>query len=415
MSRISLLLYFVSGISMSFIALGLNTFFPLLVYLILSVIVRRRGLQFLDVIFTLNITFNVFLYFVYIWKYGAPYFVGGSDGLFSFELPAKTVLQLIDSLNYIKFNVTTQLSTGSGRVVGYVYVVAVIMKGLKFFGLSYAPFYPIMLNTLLLTGSTYFLFKISVDRLGFSFNKARLVALIFGLFPLVMFVNSHVWRDSLFNFLLILIIYYSYSKSVRSKVFIFVLILIMTQLRLEYAVVILLFWISVPIIERRILSGTRDLNTLVINVAMILCIAISIYVIFASSSYLQSQLLRTSGLDEYRSASGLTGVIFTLPWYLKFPLKLFYLIIMPYPGIGTIEQAIQGTGTLVQIIFTPVVFYSAYKASKDKRLTRIVLWFVLFFFLIGMGTVDFKHKPSLIIFGSILCVHGLQYFKLIRK
>jgi uncharacterized protein with PQ loop repeat len=170
-------------------------------------------------------------------------------------------------------------------------------------------------------------------------------------------------------------------------------------------------WISVPYIKRTFFKVKNWKKKITTTFLLIGSFGLLAFLLYSYVPFIQMLVEKTFELDQERAEAGLTGVIFTLPWYFRFPSKLLFIIGMPYPGLGSFEQAFQGLGTLIQLIFTPVAFYGAIKGFRIENLQEITIWFFFFLLLIGLGSVDFKHKPTIILFGSILVVYGLRYFR----
>jgi uncharacterized protein with PQ loop repeat len=168
----------------------------------------------------------------------------------------------------------------------------------------------------------------------------------------------------------------------------------------------------IPYVKKFYLDVRSQKKKIITSLILISSLGILVFLLYSYVPFIESLVEQSLRTDEKRvSGTGVASFIFTLPWYLRYPSKLLFTIVKPYPTFGSLPHMFQGMGTFVQLIFTPVAFYGAIKALKIKNLQNISVWFFFFLLLVGLGSVDFKHKPTILLFGSFLVVYGLRYFK----
>lgn len=353
-------------------------------------------------IFLINILFNLILNRIYIFEYGEPYFMGGSDDKISFEETAMFMLEEY-SLNLVDF-----ISNGFifHNSILYVYVVALLMKIGELFD-GYYTIVPIFLNSFILTLTAAKFYKICHLKFNLTQIKSTKLTYVFAFFPLVMFMNSHVFRDTLVNYLIISMISIVLFKSSFTGLKILLLLLIMFFLRIEYVAV----FASLLLSRYIFLCASRQ--NLIIKLAGMLSIVFGVtYLLFEYSYILSYTLENIEMYDRIRIEKGnpLVQKIFSLPPALRIPAKFVFLLLNPSPSFGTIEQMFIGFGTIIQVLVTPWVFYGVYLRLKQKDF--IALLFVIMFLVIGLVSVDAKHKYTLIMLGVLPTYFAFQKLKL---
>lgn len=406
--RNNVILSLLTLILVSIFSLVVNNFLVCFLFLVLNTILfikykNNEDLQFLIFAFSINIIFNLILNRIYIYEYGEPYFMGGSDDKWSFEFKAANWVTEF-GLNPIDY-----ISQGffQSNSVLYVYIVSLFMKSSNFLG-NYYTILPIFFNSFILVQIGKKIYEIAILHYGLSNKNAKSVTLIFMLFPLVMFMNSHVFRDTLVNYLIISIfhaILVTKSKFNFIKISLFLGLIFL--LRVEYT---LLFLVILLLNSLNKIESKLALKSIYFSLSII----ISAFVLFNFNiiNYFLGEMEMYDNL-RVNVGSPLLGKIFSLPIYLRIPAKFIFLLLNPAPSFGTLEQTFIGLGTIIQFVLTPFTFYGIYLMFKKKDILAIT--FIVMFFMIGLISVDSKHKYSLIMLGIIPTYMALQKIRVIIK
>lgn len=390
----------------------INNFYPFFIYisLLLVLLVFFTSRYHLLSIFNFNIIFNIVLNRFYLYKYGLPYYMGGSDDLRSFEIPAEQLIngfgRAMDSFDVI---VSVILTNPTYSNIGYIFVVAFFMKLGQLID-SYYTIVPIFFNSFVLVIISLVSKDISIKYFRFTKKRANLIMVLTATFPLIVFMNSHVFRDTLFNLFLILSIYITLIPVRIKWLWILFVLFGISFLRIEYLPIILFNILILPKYLLFLKINTQNHKPFILHLILYfvsICL-FSLAMKFGTIDYIFN---RIQYYDEIRSelSGRFSNYIFKLPIYLRVPAKFLFLIVNPTPSYGSIEQSYIGTGTLIQLVFTPLTFIGVFLGLKNKNYISYV--FIILFLMIGFVSVDSRHKTFLIILGIPLTFYGIDYIK----
>jgi hypothetical protein len=388
-------------------AISVNSYTVFFLFLLLLVFVIAFGLKSKEFSFLLfpfcgNILFNIVLNRIYMFEYGEPYFMGGSDDKWSFEYMSSLVLEqrllfdvnaLLDGLNH-------------HNSILYVHIVAFFMKIADSID-RYYTIIPVFVNSFILTLTGARLYKIANKHYMLDIASSKKMTILFLCFPLIVFFSSHVFRDTLVNFIIISIFYYLlFNRRWFKYLKILVCLGALVFLRIEYVaffgIVVALYILNKSISSKKVLRNVYLTLGVIIAVIMIRNIALIDYFLGEIEMY-----------DNFRVKHGSPTLerIFGLPIYLRVPAKFVFLLLNPSPSFGTIEQGFLGLGTVIQFFLTPFTFYGVIKEVRKRDILSIT--FLLMFLMIGIVSVDAKHKFSLVMLGIIPTYLALQKVKIL--
>ena len=403
---------FITLISVYIFCLYIDIFYPFTVYLfclfVLAFLFSSR--LYICSLFNLNILFNIALNRFYLYKYGSPYYMGGSDDLRSFEVPAQQLINGFGkAMNSFEVIISIIINNPTSSNIGYIFIVAFFMKIGDYID-SYYTIVPIFFNSFILSIISLINKEISLKYFKFSLHRSYTIMIITAIFPLIVFMNSHVFRDTLFNLTLILSIYITVIQVRLKLLWIFSILFSICFLRIEYLPLILF---NLFILPQYLDFSIKYYKSFKMKLLYIIIFIFSLFTILILYKYniIEYVILRIQYYDKIRSelSGKFSNYIFKLPMYLRIPSKFIFLLINPTPSYGSVEQSYIGTGTLIQLFFTPVTFIGIYLGLANKNYIAFV--FVLLFLMIGFISVDSRHKTFLLIIGIPLTYYGYDYLK----
>ena len=400
-ARIIYIITFLSVLSFSVILnnIIIFAFFLSLFFVIALRFNYSKQKNILLTIFCINILFNILLNRIYVFEYGEPYFMGGSDDKIAYEDIASWMLNEY-GLKPFEFISNGLIFHNS---ILYVYIVAIFMEISNFFG-AYYTIIPVFFNSFILVFTANKFFTIAKEYYNLNSKESRKITLWFVFFPLVIFMNSHVFRDTIVNFLIINLIFLLIFKNKIKWLKIIFIIFLMALLRIEYAI----FFTLISIVS--LISAFLKTNGKIkfFYYSIFVCFILILLLNASFFTYLQSEMEKYD-LVRVNKGSTLIASLFSLPLYLRIPAKFLFLLVNPTPSFGTIEQTFLGLGTIIQFLFTPITFYAVSRQLFSKNIIPVT--FVLMFLMIGLISVDAKHKYSLIMLGVIPTFIALKSIK----
>lgn len=347
------------------------------------------------------------IYYANIMAYGEPYYLGGSDDLFFEETgfivskasifdPRKISLGVLDEYtNAPLFSVYT----------GLIVTFSEVFDG-------YNSFIPRILNTYFLIWIAI-IFRNLLEKYGSFDKKKSLIAVtVFALTPNVLFINSHIFRDT-FNLLQVLLAAYLFGEIFKRKNY-------------QYKIFQLIAFIFVFILMYYTRKNSIAFFGTIVALAILFknkpkrkIFVLSVLLIIFSNTILE--FLNFKHFQEIysdylvaRSGDGLSRFIFDrelLPFGIV--LRSVYALMTPFPNFALLFKenakilydfawSFVMMGTLVQMFFAPYVL------MRIKKIDWLTLSFVSWFIPIIVTTFTFRHTMFYHIFLVAMAVDGFS-------
>lgn len=409
-SKASLMLFFLITIIMtSILTMSFSVFIIQLFFgSITAVYLWTKNIETVKIYLTIFIFAFIFVFLVYKANeltYGLPYYSGGSDDLI-FEQRARLVAEA-NIYNPAKL-LGTVLDRYDHTPFFYSYI-GFFIKISEVFG-GYTTFIPRILNVYILMWICFCLEYLFSRYTNFSSKKIELSILIFGITPNILYLNAHVFRDTL-NLFQILVIAVVFDKilndrKIITKVFNILVMCILIYVTYYTRVNSLAF---VGILAVFIFSETIKIKK---RYMLVLLFIISI------STNLFSKLGFEYFVDTYRdytlsfAGDGLSSVVFQQPLFpIGIVLRSLYAFIIPFPNFFMLFKDTSRLlydfiyfliylGVVVQILSIPFLV---------KRLVKFdwlsVVFFGLFLSVIST-TFTFRHVMLYYPFFVAIAVDG---------
>jgi hypothetical protein len=376
------------------------------------------------VVYCLSTVFAIILYFVYVDRYGVPYYIGGSDDL-AYEEWGKSAAQIpIWDYTSIRGGVVASWHNSPG----YVYIVGLLYRFGELLG-GFNTMLPRLLNAAALALIAAMSYRLAL-LYEFSARTSFRLALLVGLLPIMMFNAAHTFRDTLASFLSIWIVYnwVKVSVSPRNRVWIeiqawlltILVFVILNQIRSQQAIAVLVVAIISAVIPRAVSAGKlRNRNLPTAFVTGVLAIAFLVMLVGIRGDVDQDVTGWVNRLDEtqesyaeYRlglAGDGLSRFVFGADPPLSYVLRTLYALITPLPVLTTeVERLWISIGTVVQYLFLPFLGLGIIYSALDRSKWILLLAFALFFG--GTAVVSFtsRHISQFLPYGVLIAAIGFR-------
>jgi hypothetical protein len=365
----------------------------------------------------------VFLYIIYIQRYGSPYFIGGSDDLM-YENYAHLVAQTF--WMHDPEDIKLLINVPGHNSIGYVYLLSLLIRFSEFFG-GYNTMIPRILNAGILGLVAVLLSRIAMQ-IGLRKKDSLIAGIWVILFPMMFYSAAHVFRDTITLLILLSCLYLALAISThRSKIFHPVwliyslpfplLILMILEFRAFYAIPIISMLLSawffkiMPVVRLRLWHASFIFPAIVISWQLASETQIVTSAISTMTRYaLKFELASRTGFD------GLSQVLFNLPQPLQTFGRLGYALVTPLPVLySKIEWNLLGMGALVQFYFSTFVILGMRLVYRCPRMLPIVFGFLIICFSYVMGTFTFRHSTQWFPFAILLGIIGYRHYWYYRK
>jgi hypothetical protein len=361
------------------------------------------------IVFAVAVGFMLLVHYANIQAYDVPYYKSGSDDL-QFERDAlKAMLNDTYMPNQLLGTVLDQFHNASI----YVTYIALIMKFATWFD-GYSTFLPKMMNVFFLLWLTMLISYILRKYVYFTDKKILWFIALFAMTPNILYINSHVFRDTL-NMLQIMLIVFCIDKLFVKKwgilqviILLCMPVLIFTTFYLRENSLVFAAIMSILILLRKL--NIRYFYIILLNIPLL------IFTSFLEQIRFQYFFEKYS---EYQTiiSSGLSNLIFEQP---LFPFGVFlrfgYAFISPFPNFPGLFRVVDQAGldwiyffiylfVVVQILCIPWMF---------KRLLTIdwlTLSFIFLLFGVILTTFTFRHVIFYYPFMVALAVDGYTRVK----
>jgi len=418
-----------------FISQNLATYFFFIGLSVLSLwFIRKWPKEWLwiyIIILSISLIFVVFVYAGNTAQYGNPYYSGGSDDK-TYEMRAlKAMAENLFTPQAIQTHILSEYDVGS-LYYAFLSVVAFLAKPLG----GYSTWLGRTLNVFLLIYTLMLIHYLILLVEPLKRNVANIAVLVIAAMPIVQYVNSHVFRDTLNLFLVIFLavlltkIFYGKYTSDRATRFgvifdytmLLVSIVLLYYLRrntLIYPIAIFSF-ITFDKYKPKIMFFTKKLyhehkfkfSLLILSMIMILVLAVVLVV--------QSRFINFSYYVDFytkykqtQAVGGLSYFVFDTPLLpMGVILRSLYAFVSPFPSLYGSMIGIRSFGveTVMLTVSAGVgitFFMLPYIFKRICQFDWISLSFIVIFLSIIVTTFTFRHMIFYYPFMMILGVDGI--------
>lgn len=427
LSELSSLALVISVVIVSCFALmeaSFSTFILFFVFLLLgSLIVGRKDIVAFDLfleVYSIVAISAVVLYWIYMARYGTPYYIGGSDDL-AYELWAEDAVRKLGIFEYGRIRGTVVNPWHNS--VGYVYLLSLLYRLGELFD-GFHTMIPRLFNGMCVGLLSVFSYRLAM-RLRFERWRSVTIALFSGFLPIIVYNAIHTFRDTLVALIVIISVYLwtpqqDFSHSGRSNLkrwmVTILLALVLSEIRYYHSLVILIvaFVGDVFIRERK---PSDRLQTLYVFAAIVL----ATIVLFALRNDILNIVERLSdsqeGYTDYRIglSQGLGAYVFSTPPPLGYILRIGYALISPLPTLSfEVERLLLSLGTLFQFFFLPFLALGFLRATKQRPLWPTFIGFTLLFLGMALFTFAERHIVPFMPLAVILAALGYERYRHLR-
>lgn len=363
--------------------------------------------------FVVAIGFMFLVHYAYIQAYDLPYYNGGSDDI-QFERDAlQAMLAEVYAPQELVGTVLNQFHSASF----YVTFVALVMKFSSFFD-GYTTFLPKVINVFLLLWATMLISYLLRKYVGFTNKQILWFIGLFSMTPNMLYINSHIFRDTL-NLLLIMLIVVCIDKLFVKKwgvlqvvIALFFPLIIFCTFYLRENSLVFAAIMSILILLRKL--KIRYFYIFLLNIPLL------IFTTFLEQIRFDYFVEKYS---EYQTtvSSGLSNFIFEQP---LFPLGVFlrfgYAFISPFPNFPGLFQDGEQFG-LDMVYFFIYLFVVMQILSIPLILKRLLtidwlsLSFIFLLFGVILTTFTFRHVVFYYPLMVALAIDGYSRIKIEQR
>ncbi len=419
-----------SGTSILVICFVLKTLSIYIIYILFGILGylisrsrERVSTQLFLIVYGFAVFASVILFFIYFERYDSPYIGGGSDDL-SFDEFAKIVAKNLWYYNAEEIGSLIDFSSHNSK--GYIYLVSLLVRLGDLIG-EYNTMISRLFNCFLL-GQTAILTRSIAAQIGLNPRQALTAALWVGLFPMMVFVAIHTFRDIPMAFLLLLGLKATLRISTRRDYIVpllctlaFILVtLAVIELRFLYVIpcsaMIVAAWLS-RLFPRTVLR-TSYIFALLTAFIFLMQLTLNSDILFFINTleYVDGY---TEGLKEGGERGAIDGgavMLFSLPFPWQYLARILYAIVTPIPiYYQQIEWNILGLGSIMQFYYSFFVLLGIKLIYRDMKLWPLLFGFAIIFLSYAMGSFVFRHITAWFPFAVLLGVIGYERYRHHRK
>jgi len=259
-------------------------------------------------------------------------------------------------------------------------------------------------------------FKISQK--FFSTKESKILALIFGLLPLVVYQSSVLMRDIIIFSLSLYVVLVLLTLNTRNILTLIGTLLLIYLFRPEnglFMLVLSLVYYTINISKDKFSKSLMLISILIVSIFVLILFKDKIIYLVDSFSHVQDGYL-ARGL-EHSSSSSLGAKLRTLP----FPINNVSVFIVsqmsPFPFWGlvtnSISPIIEGIGGFVWYFIWPFVIIALYKQNIRRKIdSRLFLLFLLFFvYIFLVANIQPMQRRLMVGYPFVLMVayYGYKY------
>ncbi len=366
---------------------------------------------------------SIIIFYIYSARYGLPYIGGGSDDL-AFDNFAGIVARNLWYYDASEIGLLIDFTGHNSK--GYIYLVSLLVRFGDVFG-GYNTMISRLFNCSLLALAAVLTRSIA-KQIDLNPRQALMSSLWVGLFPMMVFVAGHTFRDILIAILLLLALKAALTISTRRDYFMPALCTIafvplataVAELRFLYifplTAMLALAWLSRLWQQERL----RPTSMIVLVIAALIVVRMLINTDLSIVTIgFETLEVYSDGLIEGTDRSiegGLSGVLFSLPAPWQFFARLAYALVTPLPiYYPDIEWNILGLGAIAQLFFAIFVIYGIKMIYRDIKLWPLLCGFLIIFFSYTMGSFIYRQITAWLPFAALLGVIGYEGYRHHRK
>ena len=418
---LNLFLFFIIASSFSLLNLSFSLFLINLISIIFIspfILKSENVFSFIYlIIFSVSIIFLQLLYSSYLNIYGSPYYNGGSDDK-TFE-----TIGIILAQNKI-FDINTAIESNFlGPITDstfYIVFLSYLYEFSEFFG-EYSTLTPRYINVYLHLMNILMLISLLKKISFFSTKKLILFAIFYGFFPQILYINSHIFLETMnLFFLLLLIIIVNSIRSIKNFDFLFLF-----KLLSLFVIAYFIYFIR----STSIYFAIGLVSILIINVKikknvhkyLILSAILVFLLFFFNIDLLLNYVTYYSSYNASLVETGLSRFIYLQP-LLPFGLILRagFALISPFPNFFLLfrntEQylydfliSLTFLGVILQIIYLPFLIQSF------KHFNWLTQSFLFLFLIVISTTASFRHLVFYVPFMIALLIDNFFRTKIEKR
>lgn len=417
--------FFASSLAIVLFSLLQRSLVVLLAYVVFatagSAIARaHRAERLYLLIFATAVLATIAIFYTYVARYGLPYVIGGSDDL-QFEADAAQVASQ-RFFAYDRFAIRDAIRHPFHNSPGYVYLVSLLIR----FGEAldgYHTVLPRLLNCFVLGLCGTFMFSTG-QRLGLSVRQATIVGSVTGLFPMMLFVAAHAFRDVIIAFIIILSVYnatiIATAKKNTSAALATLVIALCTVVVFEFRYLYVLATVTVLGCAWYIRVGRRMSARLLVGLVILGLVGLTIGArqLVTQSSIFSDVFRYQLAYQEHRQglSEGLSQNLFALPFPWNVAGRVVYASISPLPVIyAAWEWNLLALGTIWQFFFAPFIVLGGIAASRARRFWPALLGFMVISSSYVFGSFTYRHLASVIPLAALFGVMGYDRYRPFRQ
>lgn len=371
----------------------------------------------LSLIFLISIFLMIVLYCGYISKYGAPYYIGGSDDL-SFENYGKYA---INQKYYRPEQLLQESQFRFYSANGFVWIMSWIIRLSNILGGYHTITYRV-LNIYFNMILGMLVFKYFSNHYDFSEKENLIVLYAITLFPNSLYISIHVFRDTL-NILILFGIFYlwdiyiSKQRKKYERLLIILITLILTYisywLRSQNLIFIFIIIVLNIFLKDQKLTSRNSiyfLIAIIFGVASYNYLGVGKQLEYFTGYYTEYILNLSEGFSKIIFSVNLFpfGILLRIAYGLVSPLPVHILhVFKMFEDVDVFFQVIISIGVIVQIYLLPYLF------RNIKYIDKVTLIFWIFFVAMVITTFTFRHFISIYPFMVILIFR--EFFKASKK
>lgn len=383
------------ALTMLIVHKSISVFVFMILMALITIFILPRDKEFITlmtivvVIYTISI---MLLYSAQISTYGVPYIGGGSD-----DLKFERMGELFYTNSWYDFTENYGTIIGYGTPSDwrlYATLIACLYKFGSFFD-SYSTFLPRFCNLYLVISILHAIYKLAIEYFKLDRKTAQKAIFLIALFPNFIYINIHIFRDSLNIMLLLWAMYYFYVfiskgnhiKRIYSCILVAILTFLLFFTRPE-SIYILICTMAIMVLYNGKVKAKMNTIILLGILFLIFEYFTDTLGLFNYVSYYANYRGSKSGLSSYLMSYNLFpfGIIFRFLYGLIIPFPAFWTLFQDKTAIGTdIIDGIVMLGTLWQIVNLPIIFASVKKVSME------FVFFIIQFSVFIMITFTFRH------------------------
>jgi hypothetical protein len=351
-----------------------------------------------------GVVVGIGLFYYYINEFGAPYYNELPSDDHSYE---RYALSAANEVGWFQFGkIKEQVLPPAFNSPGYVYILTTVVRVSEFFG-GFHTFIPKILNLTLHSIGAILIYRIL--RYTYTLGKvlSKKIAYLYGLFPYLLFLSVHTFRDTIIGvcFIVVYYIYINYNKlKLINIIFSIFLIYLAYTLRIYSAV----FMLGIIFACIQSSSPNKLLKfSISIFAGFILVYALFFVEVSSYGSLLKTLIFEQIRLTQNKIGSGIGGSIFAIPLFpIGWFLRIIYLFISPVPFLtSNLPDLFISIGTSIQIYIYAFITYGTYKFGLVQKWTNAILWAIV----LGVSLTSFEYRHLTMVLPFLFLVFGIYW------